>query len=197
MTKAIPLDPASLSPEPPALAALRGKIGWICQGVRIAAVAYAIWILYVLATHWSSVEAIEKIHGRMFNKDLSGVESWQQAAAFGVSFVIWLFAAGACYSAWRLFSAYLAGNIFTLDAALWLRRLAFYGVIAQVLDILTRPVISVILTWHFPPDQKLRIVNVFFLPNDLVVLLLLFGLFALAHIQKTAAEIAGEHAQIV
>jgi hypothetical protein len=179
------------------LAALRKKIGWICQSVRIAALAYAIWVLYLLTTYWSDATAINNGYGRFLHKDLSGIAPWQQAAAFGLNFAIWLFAAAACYSAWRLFTTYLAGNIFTLDAALWLRRLALYGVIAQGLGIATRPLISVILTMHFPAGQQLRIVNVFFQPDDLAMMLLLLCLLALAHVHKTAAEIAGEHALFV
>jgi hypothetical protein len=176
---------------------LSKKIGWICQSVRFAAVGYALWVIYHLATYWSDASAISESYGRLLHSDISGVEAWQQAAAFGVSFVVWLFAAYACYSAWRLFSAYLKGAIFALEATQWLRRLALYGLASQALSILTRPLISVLLTLHFPAGQKLRIVNIFFQPNDLSTLLLLFGLLALAHIQRTAVEIADDHAQIV
>jgi hypothetical protein len=179
------------------LAALRMKIGWICQSVRLAALAYAIWVLYLLMSYWSDKTAINDGYGRLLHKDLSDIAPWQQAAAFGVNFAIWLFAAAACYSAWRLFTTYLAGNIFTLDAALWLRNLALFGAIAQGLGIATRPLISVILTMHFPAGQHLRIVNVFFRPDDLAMMLLLLCLLALAHIHKTAAQIAGEHALFV
>jgi hypothetical protein len=179
------------------LAALRKKIGWICQSVRIAALAYAAWVLYLQAAYWSDATAINDGYGRVLQKDLSGIAPWQQAAAFGVNFVVWIVAAATCYSAWRLFTTYLAGNIFTPVAALWLRRLALYGAAAQALSIVTRPLVSVIITMHFPEDQHQRIVNIFLQPDDLAIMLLLMGLFALAHIQKTAAEIAGEHAQFV
>jgi hypothetical protein len=181
----------------PQLAALRRKIGWICQSVRFAALAYAMWVIYLLAAYWSDAAAINQGYGRMIRQDLSGIAPWQQAAAFGVNFVIWILAAIACYSAWRLFTTYLTGNIFTLDAAIWLRRLALYGASAQLLAVVTRPLISVILTLHFPAGQQQRIVNIFIRPEDLAMMLLLLGLLALAHIQKTATEIAGEHSQFV
>jgi hypothetical protein len=176
---------------------LRKKIVWLCQSVRILAAGYAVWVLYLLAVYWSDVAAINDGFGRFLRRDLSGLEPWQQGAAFAVNFVIWLFAAAACYSAWRLFSVYLEGKIFTLESATWLQRLALFGVIAQILEIMTRPLVSVILTLHFPPGQQQRIVNIFFKPEDLAMVMLLLGLLALAHIQKTAAEIAGEHAQFV
>lgn len=179
------------------LSALRGKIGWICHSIRVAALVYAGWLFYLTATYWSDAAAINAGYGRLLQKDLTGVTAWQQAAAFGVQFGIWLVAAAACYSVWRLFTTYLADAIFTLDAVVWLRRAASYGLIAQCLGIVTRPLISVILTMHFPAGQKLRIVNIFLQPDDLAILLLLLVLLAFAHIQKTAAEIAGEHAQFV
>jgi hypothetical protein len=190
-------EPVSAVPRAPRLHALGESIRWICQSVRFAAICYALWTLYLNAAYWSSVEKIDNGYGRLLSKDLSGVRDWQQAAAFGVTFFIWLVAAYACFCAWRLFSTYLDGEIFTLKAAQWLRRLALFGLAAQALGILTRPLISVILTLHFPAGQKLRVINVFLQPDDLSTLLLLFGLLALAHIQKTAAEIAEDHAQIV
>jgi hypothetical protein len=50
---------------------------------------------------------------------------------------------------------------------------------------------------HFPEGQRLRIINFFLQPSDLAIMPLLLGLLALAHVQKTATEIAGEHAQFV
>jgi len=182
---------------PAAPPALRGKIEWICQSVRFAALGYALWTLYINVSFWGDLDAIKNVYGRFLQRDLSGLEPWQQAAAFGLHFFIWLLAAYACYCAWRLFSAYLQGDIFSPRSVLWLRRLALWGLAAQLLGIVVRPLVSVIMTMHFPADQKLRIVNVFAQPEDLSTLLLLFGLLALAHIQKTAAEIADDHARIV
>jgi hypothetical protein len=161
------ISPAQLTdmPQDAKLLTLRRKIGWICQMVRLAAPAYAAWVLYLNADYWSDAAAINNGYGRLLQRDLSAIAPWQQASAFG--------------------------------AALWLRRLALYGTVSQILSILTRPLVSVILTLHFPANQKLRIVNIFFQPNDLAFLLLLFVLLALAHIQKSAAEIASEHAQFV
>jgi hypothetical protein len=182
---------------PAAPPALRGKIAWICQTARFAALGYAVWTFYINASFWSDVARINDGYGHLLHRDLSGVRPWQQAAAFGVNFVVWLLAALACYFGWRLFTNYLRGEIFTSQSALWLRRLALYGLAAQVLGVAVRPLQSVILTMHFPAGQKLRIFNIFAMPDDLSTLLLLFGLLALAHIQKTAAEIADDHARIV
>lgn len=176
---------------------LRSHIGWLCQMTRVAAAIYAAWLLFALASFWSNVTTISDHFGRIVHKDLSAIEPWQQATGFALQFIIWLFAACACYSAWRLFTLYLSGAVFTSDSALWLSRVALYGAIAQGLDIIMRPLETVLLTWHFPAGQKLRVVSVYLMPNDLALLILLFGLLALAHIQRTAAEIVNDHAQIV
>jgi hypothetical protein len=189
--------PAARDDEPAAVADIRAEIGWMCQLVRYAAIAFALWALYAIASFFGSVESIDRIYGRMLDRDLTHVEVWQQVAAFSVTFVIWLVTASACYCAWRLFTNYLDGEIFAIDSAAWLRRLALLGVVAQSLDLLARPLISVLLTLHFSASQKLRIVNIFVQPTDIAILLLLFGLLALAHIQKTAADLAREHAQFV
>jgi hypothetical protein len=179
------------------LLALRKKIGWICQLLRLAAPAFAAWVLYCLAVSWSDSRSINNGLGRMLQRDLSGIEPWQQAAGLSVEFIVWLFVASACYSIWRLFTLYHSGDILTPGAAIWLRRIALYGVVAQILDIMTRPLLSIIVTLHFPAGQTSRVVNVVLTSSDLALLLLLVALLALAHIQKSAAEIAAEHAQFV
>jgi Protein of unknown function (DUF2975) len=179
------------------LPALRKKIRWICRLLRFAAPAFAAWVLYWLAVTWSDRSAINKGLGRMLQRDLSGIEPWQQVAGFGVEFVVWLFVAAACYSIWRLFKLYHSGEILTPGAAIWLRRMALYGIVAQILDIVTRPLLSVIATLHFPAGQRSRLVNVFLTSSDFALVLLLLALFALAHIQKSAAEIASKHEQFV
>ncbi len=189
--------PFTDTPQDAKLLTLRQKIGWICQIARLATPAYAGWVLYLNVDFWRDAAAINNGYGRLLQRDLSGILPWQQAAAFGVNFIVWLFTAYACYSAWRLFTLYLSGDVLTPGASLWLRRLALYGTVSEILSVVTRPLISVILTLHFPAGQKLRALNIFFQPNDLALLLLLFVLLALAHIQKSAAEIASEHAQFV
>ena len=185
------------TPQRAELLSLHRKIGWICQLLPFAAPAFAAWVLCWMAVSWSDPSAIDKGLGRMLQRDLSGIEPWQRAAGFAVEFVVWIFIAAACYSIWRLFTLYRAGAILTPGAAIWLRRVALYGAVAQILDIVTRPLLSVIVTLHFPPGQKSRVVNVVLTSSDLALLLLLAALLALAHIQKSAAEIAAEHAQFV
>lgn len=177
------------------LSALREKIGWLCQFVRFAALAYSGFVIVASIIFWSDEAGVTERYRNLFGLDVSGLNPWQRLCAFGVVFCIWAIAAGACYSAWRLFSLYLTGRIFAVDAAIWLRRVALFGAVATIADIVTRPLISVILTAHMPPGRHM--VSVFIRPEDISNLMLLVGLLAIAHIFKTAAEIAGEHAQFV
>ncbi len=114
---------------------------------------------------------------------------------FSVSLVIWMLAAAACYGVWRLFSGFLAGRIFTKDASLWLRRIGLFGLAAAVADVAARPLTTMVMTLHQPPDARTYAMPVN--PNDLVFMLFFCSLIALAHIYKTAAEIADDAAQIL
>lgn len=188
-------DVSDALPPTPAHDLLRRRIGWLCKIIRFAAVAYAGWILYVVIAHWADAGRLARIYSAWLKVDVSGIASWQRLAGFGVSLTIWLFAAIACYSVWRLFTGYLEGRIFTVDAAIWLRRIGFFGLIAEVLDILARPLVAGLVTLHLPPGQRQLALS--FNPNDLLILLFLCGFVALAHVYKTAAEIADDNARFV
>lgn len=187
--------PASVPPlDDSRLAALRRRIGWLCQTLRFALVGYCLWMIVTIAMFWSDEERVVANFATL-KVDIEGLSAAQRLGGFGVSFVIWALLVFACYAGWRLFSAYLDGRIFTPDAAGWLRCLALMGLAAALVDIATRPLMSLLLTAHKESGE--HIVSVFFRPEDLSTIMLLATLFALAHIQKTAADIADEHSQIV
>lgn len=175
--------------------ALRQQIGWLCQFVRFAALAYAAWTLFIITSVWLDEAQVTTLYGRMFRIDLSGITGWQRLAGLSIHFGIWLLVAASVYSAWRLFSGYLAGRIFTLDATIWLRRTALFGLSAQIADMITRPAITAIISLHLPKGSRLMAFG--FNQIDLVLLLLLTALVALAHIFKSAAAIAEENEGIV
>ncbi|MFM9616182.1 hypothetical protein ACKI18_47010, partial [Streptomyces niveiscabiei] len=112
---------------------------------RWAALAYAAWILVVVLQVWGEEGRAASIYGAWLRADLSGMQGWQRLAGLALSLVIWSLTAFTCYGVWRLFTGYLAGSIFTREAALWLRRIALFGLCAQGADILVRPLVSVIV----------------------------------------------------
>ncbi|MFO1125855.1 MAG: DUF2975 domain-containing protein [Methylocystis sp.] len=187
-------DCPALSLDDRRLDSLRRRIGWLCQTLRFALVAYCIWMFVSLATFWSD-EAQIVARFASLKVDVEGLAAYQRFAVFGLSLAIWATLVVACYAGWKLFSGYLEGRIFTPDAAAWLRSLALMGLIAALVDIAARPLTSLILTAH--KGAGAHMVSVYLRPEDLSTLMLLATLLALAHIQKTAADIADEHSQII
>jgi hypothetical protein len=76
-----------------------------------------------------------------------------------------------------------------------MQRVASWGIITQVMSVALRPLFTLVLTAHLPPTE--RQAHLALQPNDLLTLLLLLSLLALAHIQRAGAEIAAENAQII
>lgn len=176
---------------------LNGRIIKISQAVRFAAAVLTGWLLLAIINLWSSIESIDAFFGPVFKKDLSGVALWQQLCGFTAYLLLWSLSAAACYSVWRVFSTFRDGRIFSLDSTLWIKRVALFGLTAKLLEIFTRPLISLILTLHFPAGQKQRLINLYLTPNDFIILALLLVLLAFAYILTIATEIAQENAQIV
>jgi len=182
-------------PTPTSVAALRTRIGWFCHVLRLAGPLYAGWVLITMFVYWGDTTMVARVYGLLLHTDVGTIPSTQRAAGFAVHFAIWLFTAAACLAMWRLFSGFLAGRVFTLDTALQLRRVALFGLVAELGDLLTRPLVSLIVTAHMPPGSHQ--VNVFFQPSDLLNIMFLVGFLALGHVFKVATEIADDHAAIV
>jgi hypothetical protein len=101
---------------------LRARIGWICHALRIAAVLWIIWLLAFVVYYWSDKAQILKNYELLFSIDLGDVSAARYAAAFAAVTVSLAIGAAVVVCIWRLTGTYLAGHVFTIDAALWLRR---------------------------------------------------------------------------
>ena len=178
-------------------AGLHRRIIKISQTVRFAAAILAGWLLLALINLWSSIESINAFFGPIFKKDLSGIAPWRQLCGFTGYRLLWSFSAAACYSIWRVFSAFRDGRILSPESTLWIKRVALFGVTAKLLEIFTLPLISLILTLQFPAGQKERLLNLYLMPNDFIVPALLLALLAFACILTSATKIYAENAQIV
>ena len=179
----------------PAVEQLRARIGTLCRVLRLAAPAYAVWVFVLLALHWSDGADVARAYGHWLKIELPDVPVVARAAGFLTHMVVWGLIVGACVNLWLLFSGFLAGHVFTVATALRLRRLALFGLAALVADMVSRPLLSMLVTIHLPPGS--RHIGIFFRPEDLLNLMFLGGLLALAHVFKVAAEIAEDHAAIV
>lgn len=184
------LDPA---PSPIALA-LQQKIGWLCQLIRIAAIAWSAWIFYLIVALWRDRERVATVYARAFDLPATPLSDVNYFTGFGLQLLAWALSAAVAFALWRLFSRYLAGEIFTVSAALELRRLATVGAAALIIGIAERPLIFSLATGgHADPSGHIPL----FQPNDLLDAIFVTFLFSLAYIFKTAAEMAEDHAQIV
>lgn len=181
----------TLLPHSASHSSLQDQIRWLCQAVRYSALAYALWTFYVITTLWLDAPRVEAHYGAWLRTDLAGIEGWQRALGYGIHLGIWLLVAGCVLATWRLFTGFLDGKIFTLEAVSLLRRLALFGLAAQIADLATRPLVTGIVTLHRPPGG--RALAITFNQNDLVLLLFLMAFVALAHIFKKAAEIAADN----
>jgi hypothetical protein len=173
---------------------LRERIAWICHGVRLAAVVWIGWIAVMVLVTWSNTATILDAYGRLVGADLTGVSMARYALACGIVAADMGVAAVIVFCVWKLFGTYLAGRVFTVDAALWLRHTGLVVLAAVAFDVLARVLIASIFAGRL---VVMAAYGPLVLPQDL--LHLIFGLFllALAHIFKAAAEMAEDHAQIV
>ena len=199
------ISPA-LAPDavPASQALLRARISWLCHLIRIAAVLWAGWILVLILWNWSrngpdNTAKIAEGLGRALNADLSGLSDTQVASVFAGSLGLWAFSAAISYCVWRLFGTYLQGRIFTVDAAIWLRRLGITGLTAVLVEVVWRRLFLFILTSHAHVPAATLLVSgpAPLIPFDLLRILFCLFVVMLGQIFKTAAEMADDHARIV
>src|SRR5262245_38177844 len=127
---------------------LRSRIGWICQAIRIAAVVWIAWVVVIVVMVWSDRTTMLENYGRFLGVDVGGVSTGRYALAFALGLFDCAVAAGVPFCLWRLSGTYLAGRVFTVDAALWLRRTGLAAMAAVATDMVLRLVISALFTGH-------------------------------------------------
>lgn len=174
---------------------LRHRIGWICHTLRIAAVLWITWELAFIIFYWSDKAQLLQNYQRLFSADLGDVSAARYAAAFAAVMVSLAAGAVVVFCIWRLAGTYLAGHVFTVDAALWLRRTGLAGISAVIVSVLMRIVIASILVGQFVPISPRG--YYYLLPQDLLHAIFAVFVFALAHIFKAAAEMAEDQAEII
>lgn len=96
---------------------------------------------------------------------------------------------------WKLFDGYARGQVFTDLAALRLRRLGIVLMLLCLLKPFTGAAMSVILSWHNPPGQRMLTLGLS--GDDYVSLLSGAVLLAIASVMREAARLAQENAEFV
>lgn len=101
----------------------------------------------------------------------------------------------ALHQAFELFDAYRCGDVFSASAPQRLRRIGYAMVGLAVLRPLTSAILSLVLTAHNPPGQKMLVIG---LSIDDYMIALFGGLIiAIGHVLVEATALAEEHRQIV
>ena len=185
-------------PETPPPAGQPLRIGWLCHLIRAASAAQAAWTLALTAWWWSDAAAIEKAYGTFLKVDVSGASSLQYGIAVTINLCSWALYAAISFCIWRQFGAYLQGRVFTVDAAIWMRRVGTTGCAALIFSLLARHLVVIVLAFHLhAPFGALLSVPRWAGTFDALQALFFLAVIGLAQIHYAAAELAEDHAKIV
>lgn len=173
---------------------LRRRIGAMCHIIRAAAVIWFAWTATQSISHWLTLDAVKNTWGRYLSVDLSALPFSHHMTAFAITLANLTIAAFVVVCLWRLFSHYLRGSIFSLEAVMQMRALGWTGVAAIAADLVARPLIKAILTAHLSDSPRFA---VWAEPNDMLHLVMALFIVALAHVFKTGVEIAEDNRQFI
>jgi len=177
------------------IANLRHKIGWICHAIRGLLVFNVVLSLYGLF-HSYLLRKPEELGGiAATGIDFSGASDSQWNTVLVASLALWFVIVFTNYAIFHVFTLYLDGRVYTIEAAIWLRRAGWLGFVTVIADFVWRTTVVYVLAAHLPDSVPHK--HMFVGTADVSHLALALILFALGHVQKTAAEIADDHAQIV
>ncbi len=197
----MPLRPANENSEGAddlRLRELRRRIGWIGQILRFGAPLTFVWNLAEDLLLIGYADFLPNFARQIFGEAvMQPVADWQRLTLFAFSLPYHVAFFALAYNLWLLFSGYLAGRIFTVNAAWLIQRCGFSGIASMVCLILGRQTIVPVLAATRPAGTHAVITPPYFESNDLHMLIFYLALIGLAQIQKVAAEIYIENGQII
>lgn len=173
---------------------LHNRIGTMCHVIRAAAVIWFAWAAIRSLSNWLTLDAVKNSWGRHLHLDLSQLPFSHHMAAFAITLADIAITGLVVAFLWRLFSLYLRGHIFSLDAVAQMRNLGWAGVAAVAADLIARPLVKAVLTAHLSVPQPLAL---WAEPNDMLHLIMALFIVALAHVFKTGVEIAEDNRQFI
>lgn len=173
----------------------RAPVAWLCHLVRGATLAYAgvavaVLIMAPIKPDWLFAEAGRSIGGAIADVPLNLRLAAELPVGAGVvaSIVMMLML-------FRLFGRLAAGDLFTPATTRLLRAAAGWALASLILDILARPIVSVILTLDRGPGQRLLVLGAD--TQDLVNLIFTGTMLIMAHVMTQAGRLADDSATIV
>ncbi len=190
-TAVLPLPPTS-----PDQVALRQKIGALCHLVRVLGIAYGVWMLVAIVRFWRHEEWVIYTFNMRLKTNIGGVSVLQRVEAFTLDILTWLLLIGTIVGVWRLFGGFLKGSIFTVDAARRLRAIGLFGIATIAVGLACQPLKAMIVTAHLTNKPAFTDM-LFFDAASLLNFTFCAMLIALAHVFKSASELASDNAGII
>lgn len=179
----------------PRHAALRARIAWPCFAIRAAATGYLAWALARIAAFWWDADGVARAFAPWYGGQLAAVDEFRRMFGLGLSLAVYALALAAVVAVWRVTAAYLDGRVFSVDAAIALKRVGQFGIAAAALDILFRPVIRALLSpgGAFDADFLTRWLR----PEDLLYAAVFAAVWVMGHVLESAASLSDEVEQFV
>lgn len=176
----------------PDLGLLRNKIGVLCHAVRTMSVAYLVWQLFDMIRFWMDGPRVEATYRRTLKMSVPAISELQRLEAFAIQMLVWLLLLLTVVSIWKLFGGFLRGSIFTVDAARNLQGVGLFGAATVVAGLATLPIMALVISSHVPGPVVLQVAN-FLEPQALLHLTFCLMIVALAHVFRTASELAEDN----
>jgi len=174
------------------------RLVWLCQIVRIAALAQLAHrffnvVNFNLHRDWM----IESVRNYL-HLDISGMSSGQMALAAAINLVV-LFGLqfGVYFSIFQLFTGFLRGEIFTVDATLRLRRAGLFALAYIFATPLREFLVIGVVTSGLPDGGYWAIPPLATFSSEIYDVVLGGTAVALAEVLKFAAELARESEEIL
>jgi hypothetical protein len=183
--------------QPPglAMAEIQRRMGLLARLMQGGALLWIALIIVQNVTFWGRPAIVT----RRFAESAGLAALDPPAAAYVVLLVIIAVAIGFAgwvgLQVWRLAGIYRNGGVFTVAAAVQLRRLARAGLGALVADLIARHLPMPILTWHLADGPRLA--GPWIDHKDVLFALMALFIFTLSGIFRAAAEMADEQAAII
>jgi hypothetical protein len=173
---------------------LRRRVAPLCHAIRWSAVGWGLWATATALMVFAGTDHVAEHYGRALKTDLGQLPVSGYVMALTIIVLDLALAWLVIAFVWRLFGRYLRGDIFSHVAVAEMWRVGWAGVAAVAADIVARPLLAYALTLHLDESQRHHFWTT---PEDLLHLLMVLFIVALAHIFRAGVEIADDHRQIV
>jgi hypothetical protein len=175
--------------------ALKARIEWPCRLLRLCGLVYAGWVLFHVTSLWSDPDYIARAFSGWYGGVPALADPPRRAVGFASSMAVWSIVVAGVVWLWRLTGRYMDGQVFSVEAAIALKRIGQFGIAATALDIALRPVIRLLLS----PGVELHagFLVRWIRPEDLLYAAVFGAMVVLAIILESAASMSDEVDQFV